>query len=239
MNEPHYLELDLQTCMTASMNIARSKEFTKNGGIPRLLPVKTHGELQAIGKHMRENMSPKLPVYDLYSPEKISERFMLYGGIVRVVLLESAEFVRRYDSDQKDAIDGVTPEYLKTVAPTIEKTENRTSISHFLLHLNVDETQPYPFERFNYQSPSEYVDVLVRHNLTALDINACLEAVRHVFFGTGTALPTHALMYERVAAQMLHQNVDSEVFQLLDGKNFEISEKQTNQSCVVCGQDSA
>lgn len=86
VKEPHIASLSVPTLVTASPLLARYKEFIKNGGDKFFMPAFTLPELLAIGEFLVSTGSVQGNLVKEYTPAAISERFGLFGGILRHVL---------------------------------------------------------------------------------------------------------------------------------------------------------
>eukprot|EP01035_Chromulina_nebulosa_P036289 gene36289-48863_t len=75
---------------TCSPGPSRYKEFCKNGATKIYMPLFMEDELLAIGRHMRERPDFPAELSDLYSDDNIRKSFIVYGGIIRHVLPDSA-----------------------------------------------------------------------------------------------------------------------------------------------------
>jgi hypothetical protein len=75
VTEPHFEELRIPTLTTVSPQLARYKEFCKNGGVKLYMPVFTLPELLSVGKYLLgDRCVPEEPTKE-YSPKQIERRF--------------------------------------------------------------------------------------------------------------------------------------------------------------------
>jgi hypothetical protein len=123
-------ETMMPTLATVSPDIRRYKEFQKRGASRIFLPTWSEQELLDAGKHMRE-VSKRT---ELYSDEKIHQRFELFGGIFRHVFISKSNQVEDLKVQQNRAIVDVTK--TKLLAGDLEK-ETDVSISHFVCQFDV------------------------------------------------------------------------------------------------------
>ena len=133
--EPHFVSLQIPTLTTCSPDIARYKEFCKNGGVEFFLPTFELDELLSIGKFMLDhNLVPEDMVRE-YTPEKIKGRFLEFGGIFRHVLPNSMQYLHGIRRRQRKAIADANLEILLRSGDM-----ERSDVSHFLMQYKVQRT---------------------------------------------------------------------------------------------------
>eukprot|EP01036_Dinobryon_divergens_P034148 gene34148-44122_t len=154
---------------TCSPGPSRYKEFCKNGATKIYMPLFMEDELLAIGRHMRERPDFPAELSDLYSDDNIRKSFIVYGGIIRHVLPDSAGKWMDLKREKTAAFRGI--DWRKYFANSNIESPH---ISPFVVKYAV--TPPH-FNDVSYELVSENVELRARtytKELTAHDQMAIL-----------------------------------------------------------------
>ena len=156
VKEPHIASMSVPTLVTASPLLARYKEFCKNGGVKLFMPVFTLPELLAIGQFLVSIERVPEDLLKEYTPDAISERFGIFGGILRHVLPLSLDYLVESLAARKDAIENSDAHALLS-----SYTLDKEKISHHIMQYSVDTIGPNRFTSFtlDFVSPSVVTDL--------------------------------------------------------------------------------
>ena len=89
---------------TVSPNIVRYKEICKNGGEKLHMPTFELYELLSLGRYMLDKGVVPKDLIDLDTPANITQRFSIFGPIVRHVLPVSMKHLNRIGEEQSEVI---------------------------------------------------------------------------------------------------------------------------------------
>ena len=163
--EPYYLH-GIPTLATCSPDDSRYKEFIKNGGVKLYMPCLTQNELLSIGKYLVKVGELTTEMKELYSDEKITERFKEYGGIYRNVLPNNIYHVRQLKLQKSAAISDLTKETLYKLLSSANIED--PYISHLLAQFDVKKEGEYEFESYTMQFVSENIPLELKKKLQDL-----------------------------------------------------------------------
>lgn len=127
-----YLGIKIPTLTTVSPQLARYKEFCKNGGVKLYMPAFKLPELLAIGAHLLASGAVPEDLRAEYTPERIENRFEQFGGIMRHVLPVSLPYIDDCQKAQRVAITKCDTQAL-LVSEDIEDAD----VSHFIMQYDV------------------------------------------------------------------------------------------------------
>ena len=197
IEEPHIESMSVPTLVTASPLLARYKEFCKNGGAKLFMPVFALSELLAIGEFLVSTGRVQGNLVEEYTPAAISERFGLFGGILRHVLPLSPTYLTECLKSRTNAIRKGDAHAL-LFAFDIEDAD----VSHHLMQYNVKTTGPDRFrtDTLGFVSPS--VVTALQDKLTACSIADKVLALRRND-ETGFINEACPKLYEEVIAALL------------------------------------
>ena len=99
---------EYSTLATVSPDSSRHKYFVRNKRmLPLYMPIYERQELLDVGNYMlgQETFPESLRSDDFYSPKNISDRYRLFGGVIRYVLPASIEKLHQYRAALDRALD--------------------------------------------------------------------------------------------------------------------------------------
>jgi hypothetical protein len=197
ITEPHIESMSVPTLITASPLLARYKEFCKNGGDKLFMPVFTLPELLAIGQFLVSTGRVPEDLLKEYTPAAISERFAIFGGILRHVLPLTLTYLKQCLQSRTKAIRRCDAHAL-LVAYDIEDAD----ISHHIMHYNVKTTGSDRYTHYTLDFVSPSVVTELQGKLTACSTAEKVLALRR---NDETAFMDEACakLYEDVVAALL------------------------------------
>jgi hypothetical protein len=164
--EPCYTNNRLPIFATVSPLISRYKEFIKNGAMKLFMPCLELDELLTIGEYLLNNDKIPVKMHDLYSQEKIKERFNEYGGIYRHVLPLHKSYLQEIAKQKISSINKLTKEKIDRLLlnPNIEDQ----TIGHFLLQYKVLKEGLFSFENYTMEFVNDNIIKILQKNSNAL-----------------------------------------------------------------------
>ena len=135
--------VDHPSLATVSPEPRRYKEYRKQGGKARYMPVWTEPQLLAMARHMRDTNTVPKGMEALYSDASVRERFSEFGGILRSVLPESDNSLHWQRVGQMKALDNLSDVVLHRYLTAVD-VDNQV-ISTFLAYFDVDMDSGFRF----------------------------------------------------------------------------------------------
>ena len=183
-NEPYRGRHTIKTCITASPDERRFKEFHKNGAVKLYMPVWKLEELHIVGKDVVANTKCER-TKRMLTEQQIEERFRRFGGIIRYVISASDDYIKDMRSNQTSAISRTKPADIYVDGDNITKMDQmKSNVSHFVLQYHVYMDVPNLFREFRTCYASAYVQEQIRRKMTIGDIRHSLATLRSMFKGT-------------------------------------------------------
>ena len=164
VREPH--ETEVPTFGSFSPKEARYKEFVKNSRAKMLfMPLYTLSELLAIGKYIR-NISSSYS--DLFSEDRIIERYEKYGGIIRHVLPEDEGELKTIETRYEFAMSDIS---LETVVKLLRSSE-LLDAGNFICQWTAKQsaTGEYDFTSVDRRIASEDILLKLKEKMSSLSM---------------------------------------------------------------------
>ena len=169
--EPHQGEHTIKTCITASPDERRFKEFHKSGAVKLYMPVWKLEELHIVGKDVVANTTCER-TKRMLTEQQIEERFRRFGGIIRYVISASDDYIQDMQSNQATAISHTKPADIYVDGDNITNMDQmKSNVSHFVLQYHVYMDVPNLFREFRMCYASAYVQEQIRRKMTIGDIH--------------------------------------------------------------------
>ena len=182
-NEPYRGRHTIKTCITASPDERRFKEFHKNGAVKLYMPVWKLEELHIVGKDVVTNTTCE-HTKRMLTEQQIEERFRRFGGIIQYVISASDDYIQDMRSNQTTAISRTKPEDIYVDGDNITNMDQtKSNVSHFVLQYHVYMDVPNLFREFRMCYASAYVQEQIRRKMTIGDIHHSLATLRSMFKG--------------------------------------------------------
>ena len=203
-----------KTLATLSPRESRYKEFAKqNHAITYYMPLYTEDQLVAIGLDMSRQADFPEELRELYTEDAIRERFKEFGGVIRSVLLTEADKLDELRRLQQQAIDDLTPDRVRHLLLSIDKSEfvGTDSVSHKLILLDAAAASLKGKFNFRKSNPcvigSPALKKTLRGVTKKLDIEDKMTLLRRAETWPDTALRSQMrLVYQDVIAHWLTTN---------------------------------
>ena len=126
-------EFNLSTLATVSPDISRFHEFLKVAAL-KYMPLFTENELLAIGRDMRARPDFKSKKKALYEDDAIRNRFKRYNGIIRHVLPQDVDTLKKLEIVREKAVNNVD------ASQVVAGDLMHQTISHYVAVFKVDES---------------------------------------------------------------------------------------------------
>ena len=126
-------EFNLSTLATVSPDISRFHEFLKVAAL-KYMPLFTENELLAIGRDMRARPDFDATLKALYEDDAIRNRFKRYNGIIRHVLPQDVDTLKKLEIVREKAVNNVD------ASQVVAGDLMHQTISHYVAVFKVDES---------------------------------------------------------------------------------------------------
>jgi hypothetical protein len=195
--EPFYLDVEIPTLTTVSPNINQYKEFCKKGAVKLFMPCCTEDELKEMGAFLlRKNCVPS-DLESEYSPDKISQRFHQFGGIIRHVLPSSVDKLAECVDNQAEAIHTCDVHAL-LLSGNIE----HHNVSHFIMQYDVAKKGELAFKKPKLDFVSDDVYKSLKERLSKSNLDDKIRALLRND-ETGFLAEAAPKLYEDVICELL------------------------------------
>ena len=141
--EPYYDNIRCPILATVSPDTSRYKEICKNGGVRLYMPIYERQQLLDVGSYLldQKTFPESLRADNVYSPKNISDRYEIFGGIIRHVLPANIEKLLEAEAARRDALYESNAEKLLST-----KSIEDNKVSHMLKQMIIARFQDGSFD---------------------------------------------------------------------------------------------
>jgi hypothetical protein len=182
--EVEYLGIMAQIIATLSPDIARYKEFAKNGAKPLYLPCPSDVQLRLMGKIIRDANIGNV------SDETIQKRIQMYGPFTRLILSPDESILLNYKYNRNNEMGALGKYNLgKLLANIVDiSREDGTQFSHrivrYMVNRNNDKMDFYGYWQHFFVSTCDVVACEIRKKIKDFDLETIMEHLVNIDSGS-------------------------------------------------------
>ncbi len=224
--EPYYDDIRCPILATVSPDTSRYKEICKNGGLRLYMPIYERQQLLDVGSYLldQKTLPESLRADNVYSPKNISDRYGIFGGIIRHVLPATSGKLLQAEAARRDALYESNAEKLLST-----KSIEDNKVSHMLKQMIVARSQDgsYDFTSFHTEIVNESIVQELGNKISEVGLKMKIQALmRNDKFNVPD--PGLSIVYEVVLTELLTSR---------EGSKWAVRKSATSNKYVDCSEN--